>query len=387
MKYRGGAPPLYIQDVQDVRDVLRIPEVQNIPDRLDVRDVREVRNVLCNADASNPLWVIQNIRDARYIREFADVPDFQAIWDSWCPVSLSYGWIQQGDPDKDCFTLGRVGAILAMCLRDFGRDCGLGGDCALFWDFGSLHQMPRSEAEGLLFRVALRYMQLVYAHWRVTVLRLEALPGGVRRLRDRGWPHLERHAGALKGSLWTFYTFPDPWEPAGGGHITAFGAGRPPPLAPAAFGAELREKQFTFRGDHATVEQLYRRLWGHQAGAEELNCSYLGWGPEEGRHLAAALRTGAFRRLRKLGVSYSAGLGDAAVAELAAALPPSVEEVHLFMTGCGAAGARALAAAVPGLAQLRTLWVDGNPDTGDAGRSALRGAWAAAGKDEDKLKA
>ena len=115
--------------------------------------------------------------------------------------ALSYGWIQQGDPDRDCFTLGRVGAILAMYLEFFREDyCGLGGDCALFWDFGSLHQMPRSEAEGLLFRVALRYMQLVYAHWRVTVLRLEALPGGVRRLRDRRWPHLERYAGALKGS-------------------------------------------------------------------------------------------------------------------------------------------------------------------------------------------
>ncbi len=268
-----------------------------------------------------------------------------------------------------------------MHLAFFGGEFGLGGDCALFWDFGSLHQMPRSEAEGLLFRVALRYMQLVYAHWRVTVLRLEALPGGVRRLRDRGWPHLERHAGALKGSIYTFFTFPDPWEPAGGGHITDFEVGRPPPLAPAAFGAELREKQFTFRGDHATVEQLYRRLWGHQTGAEEQGFGYLGWGPEEGRHLAAALRTGAFRRLRKLNVRWNPGLGDAAVAELAAALPPSVEAVGLGVTGCGAAGARALAAAVPGLARLRELNVRWNPDIGDAEKAALRGAWAAAGKE------
>ncbi len=300
--------------------------------------------------------------------------------------ALSYGWIQQGDPDRDCFTLGRVGVILAMHLRYFGGSIGLGGDCALFWDFGSLHQMPRSEAEGLLIRVALRYMQLVYAHWRVTVLRLEALPGGVRRLRDRGWPHLERHAGALKGSVWTFFTFPDPWEPAGGGDIRDFKAGRPPPLAPAAFGAELREKQFTFRGDHATVEQLYRRLWGHQTGAEELVFVDLGWGPEEGRHLAAALRTGAFRRLRSLRVGGNPGLGDAAVAELAAALPPSVEEVWLASTGCGAAGARALAAAVPGLARLGKLWMASNPDIGDAGEAALRGAWAAAGKDDGALQ-
>ena len=73
-------------------------------------------------------------------------------------------------------------------------------------------------------------------------------------------------------------------------------------------------------------------------------------------------------------------LGNAAVAELAAALPPSVEEVDLGKTGCGAAGARALAAAVPGLARLRVLRVDGNPGIGDAGKAALRGAWAAAGK-------
>ena len=129
------------------------------------------------------------------------------------------------------------------------------------------------------------------------------------------------------------------------------------------------------------MEQLYRRLWGHQTGAEELDFVALGWGPEEGRHLAAALRTGAFRRLRRLSVGTNPGLGDAAVAELAAALPPSVEAVYLGNTGCGAAGARALAAAVPGLARLRELKVEWNPDIGDAGKAALRGAWAAAGKE------
>ena len=84
----GGAPPLCIPDILDV---LRIPEVQNILDRLDVRDVREVRNVPYNADASN-IRVIQNIRDAGHILEFADVPDIPDVQDSWCPGSLEMGW-------------------------------------------------------------------------------------------------------------------------------------------------------------------------------------------------------------------------------------------------------------------------------------------------------
>lgn len=46
----------------------------------------------------------------------------------------------------------------------------------MFWDFISLHQVPRSEAEGRLFATALKNMHLVYGNPMWTVVRLVGNP-------------------------------------------------------------------------------------------------------------------------------------------------------------------------------------------------------------------
>eukprot|EP01045_Picozoa_sp_COSAG04_P028703 COSAG04_NODE_4529_length_2032_cov_3.078634_3_plen_301_part_00 len=59
--------------------------------------------------------------------------------------------------------------------------------------------------------------------------------------------------------------------------------------------------------------------------------------------------------LEELDMRFNPGLGDAGVATLAKALPPSLEVLSIRDTGCGDDGLVALAAALPALAHLRFL--------------------------------
>eukprot|EP01045_Picozoa_sp_COSAG04_P023857 COSAG04_NODE_2901_length_3403_cov_2.324455_2_plen_315_part_00 len=67
-------------------------------------------------------------------------------------------------------------------------------------------------------------------------------------------------------------------------------------------------------------------------------------------------------------------LGDAGVAALAKALPPTLEQLDVDTTGCGDDGLVALAAALPALTRLQTLDCARNPDAGARGWVALAGA-------------
>ena len=77
---------------------------------------------------------------------------------------------------------------------------------------------------------------------------------------------------------------------------------------------------------------------------------------------------------RELFVSGNRGLGDAGVAALAKALPPSLTELFISDTGCGDDGLVALAAALPALTRLEYLHCSDNPAAGDRGWAALAGA-------------
>eukprot|EP01045_Picozoa_sp_COSAG04_P003684 COSAG04_NODE_152_length_22459_cov_12.374597_8_plen_302_part_00 len=95
---------------------------------------------------------------------------------------------------------------------------------------------------------------------------------------------------------------------------------------------------------------------------------------------AAASLVPALRRpwgaggLRSLTVQNNDGLGDAGVAALAKALPPSLEGLFISETGCGDDGLVALAAALPALTRLRYMSCHTNPAASDRGWVALAGA-------------
>eukprot|EP01045_Picozoa_sp_COSAG04_P007495 COSAG04_NODE_394_length_15124_cov_10.557005_1_plen_291_part_00 len=77
--------------------------------------------------------------------------------------------------------------------------------------------------------------------------------------------------------------------------------------------------------------------------------------------------------LRELRVSHNP-LGDAGVAALAKALPPTLEDLEFGSAGCGDAGFLAMAVALPALTCLDTLWCHENPAVGARGWAALAGA-------------
>ena len=87
-------------------------------------------------------------------------------------VALSYRWLTKQHPDPDGFHLGIVASVAELYLNPRGwnnfqgrdhydqtsqlaaafREHGLGfPEFALFWDFASLHQQLRTDAEAKLF--------------------------------------------------------------------------------------------------------------------------------------------------------------------------------------------------------------------------------------------
>ena len=68
---------------------------------------------------------------------------------------LSYGWLSRGMPDPE-------GKRLEL-LREFLATQADANECALFWDYASLPQNPRTEKEDAIFYAALKRMGCLYA--------------------------------------------------------------------------------------------------------------------------------------------------------------------------------------------------------------------------------
>ena len=81
--------------------------------------------------------------------------------------SLSHGWLSPGDPDP-------AGARMRVVCNALWRYPHIEG---LFWDFASLYQRPRTEAQQEAFHCALKVMGDAYASAiGTTVLQLKEIP-------------------------------------------------------------------------------------------------------------------------------------------------------------------------------------------------------------------
>merc|ERR1711924_701 len=114
-------------------------------------------------------------------------------------------------------------------------------------DMASLPQYPRSAEEEVSFKAVLSRMHLIYGHWRVTVLRMVALPPGTRPLDKRGWPLFELAVASMKPHmcLWpTLLVFDASIDFTGrefndGSIHQEYSKGRMAPLCPSDFDAAL----------------------------------------------------------------------------------------------------------------------------------------------------
>jgi len=84
--------------------------------------------------------------------------------------ALTYGWLSPGDPDPDGSRIRVLRrALMGMAIRIE----------ALFWDFGSLYQNPRTPEQTASFDIALKggAMNQLYASiLATTVLQIEEIP-------------------------------------------------------------------------------------------------------------------------------------------------------------------------------------------------------------------
>ncbi|CAK0818966.1 unnamed protein product [Prorocentrum cordatum] len=204
-------------------------------------------------------------------------------------------------------------------------------DCALFWDFASLFQAPRSAEEGTLFRAGLKASNIWYGHSTTVCWMQSALPGSFEgaAYEDSGWCFVEAaisaavKAGSNRLNLGKIPELAKSrdWRDLRQEGVRSLSAwadthreyepflrrdcasARMPPLCPADVKRLLEtEKTFTNNSDVEVVADLYRRFFeAVSAGASELNFSQLAWDDKEIQMLVLALPH--FVRLESLNLS------------------------------------------------------------------------------------
>ena len=96
--------------------------------------------------------------------------------------ALSYGWLSKGCPDPE----GARFAVLQRCFRELVADGQLPQDAALFWDYASLPQKPRTPDDDRIFGEALSVMADLYSSpLGTTVLLLQEIPERPVRFNGR----------------------------------------------------------------------------------------------------------------------------------------------------------------------------------------------------------
>lgn len=348
-------------------------------------------------------WLIGEFRKGRGMlpcrqalpREAVCSPDVVLRW----PVlAVSYCWLTPDHPDPK----GRQFPLLASLVEQFleSRRNEPNMDVAIFIDWCSLHQEPRSEQEQASFLRSLSHIGLWFAHRETHVWLLSRTPDGVRSYEDRGWPALERAISQMItprekvldiGKLDRSCQY---WKRTS--EVCQMRA--LPPLSPEFFTKQLALKVFTKISDQAFVEKSYRQVFEDVMGSlPEMNWTGCGWREEEARHLAETLpkcerlehldltgnqlaNGGTIKiasvitncmRLKHLGLAANRIADDGAV-EIASSLPGCrrLQKLGLARNLIGDRGAQKLANAIPHCQQLEELDLGGN-EIGEVGAENL----------------
>lgn len=340
-------------------------------------------------------------------------------------VAISYCWLTPEHPDPRCQQLRVIASVIDHWNRSYPDK-----DLAVFIDWCSLYQEPRSPEHQERYERSLDNISLWYAHVDTHVWLMTRVPDGVRPYRDRGWPTFERALSHLitprekvldlglittRGPDWEHLvkvcTTPSlagaPMRPGPAATAMAMAASslrrpllprQPVPLLPDILIEELRRKHFTSVSDRAFLERAYRRTfedvmshrrrlgycaesWGdgeagllsdilpHCDRLEDLDLPRNLFGDVGASKLASAISCCA--RLKRIGLAHNR-IADKGAAELAEVLPCCLRLRHLDLAHnlIGDHGAQALAGQVPHCPQLMELDLSGN-DIGEEGAEKL----------------
>ena len=241
-------------------------------------------------------------------------------------VALSYRWLSKEHPDPDGFHLDIVASVAKLYLGLSGKNASesplveafsslqTDADFALFWDFPSLCQPPRSEAEAALFKRGLKLSNVWYGHAHSVCWMQSELPSGFNgaAYEKSGWCYVEAAiSAAVKVGLnrldlgkrtekaLGFCYGSESVVPDMRLDCTCAGNRLPPP-APEYVRDQLdTDKVFTTRADVALVADLYRSFFDTVASSvEHMDVRNLSWGDSEAELLCAVLPR--FRRLKMI---------------------------------------------------------------------------------------
>ena len=324
-------------------------------------------------------------------------------------VALSYRWLTKEHPDPDGFHLGIVASVAELYLNPRGwtkygldhysqltaafKKHGLGlPEFALFWDFASLHQPPRTDAEAKLFPKGLQNSNVWYGHARTVVWMQSELPEGfAARMRasepplaetyeDSGWCYVEAAISAAikpgflrldlaKRTEWAMARAYGPGKPWESDDMLArvCARRRPPPPSPETVRRLLQtEKRFTNSSDVSKVADLYATFFGKVTNVYALVFQGLEWGDADVVELCevlprfAALRTLDLSR-NKIGPEGASALGEALkVNAVVTTLDLGWNKIGDSWNSIGDNGAKAIAEALKVNAVLTKLKLLGN---------------------------
>mmetsp|Transcript_70763 Transcript_70763/g.169402 ORF Transcript_70763/g.169402 Transcript_70763/m.169402 type:complete len:646 (+) Transcript_70763:85-2022(+) len=291
-------------------------------------------------------------------------------------VAISHCWQSAEHPDPGGRHLRTLCKAIRLWYEHFSQ---YSWELAIFIDWCSLPQNPRTPQEEQSFAYALEDVHLWYAHPCTDVWLLpNDFQGGSeaqdpsRDPQSRGWITFELALASLSSvrsvvlDLGKMDSSCSTWDAL----EIACALPQAPAKSPAAVAAELEGKYFSVDEDLHFVSRTYamtcRSLLAY---ATELHLASMHWAEEDLMQLAEALPLCFCLQMLFLGDNHA---GDRGARAIAAALP-SLAYLHTLelQNNCiGLEGALALAAALPKCGSLVRLDLAGN-DIGDSGVAGL----------------
>jgi hypothetical protein len=205
-------------------------------------------------------------------------------------VAVSHCWLSSQHPDPQGVNLEVLCRAIDLMLRGTPLH-----DLAIFIDYCSLYQLPRTVEQDAAFTRANAHSHLWFLHQATRVWMLTRIPASAERgeaYGQRGWPVLERALGDMVtrenfmldlGKLDESCTT---WKRA----LVACKHQQRPPRLPSAFTEELRRSVFAVEADRTFAMHKYEEGFLEAiAAAKELSFSDLGWGDAEASQLAEIL--------------------------------------------------------------------------------------------------
>lgn len=315
-------------------------------------------------------WIMeQSRRPGKVLDSRKHLPE-EAFWqkkDMFAPsgnlnrniLSVSHAWRTRTHPDPDGRLLRKLGEVLRPLKEVFG-------DMAIFIDWCSLFQEPRTEEEEDIYQKSLKDAPTWFLHGRVQKLIFRETEedkdvDSVVPYMERGWPTFEFYLSfmisqelkILDVSLFDqgCQDFKSTVETCKIFHQ------RPPPATPTAFAEILKTKHFSKESDRGYLERRYHEAFlSWMTGVKELDYEGMCWDDEQIAMVAQTVRHCS--RMARLNL---AGNRITAVA------------------------AKRLAAAIPRCRRLVELDLQGNP-IGQAGEKLIVDSWRKARKPEAGLK-